>query len=525
MVKSSSSSKNEVFDDSFCSTSCKKNTESLNTKIIKLSEKLSDNQERERRFRLPTHRLESAAKDLDTLIESQRSDKNKKGLGYSDVPPSCSKSNSNDLQNNNSTISEHGESSESIMYKPIIKFVKAADSPGVIKTNKTETARKPPVKYAEMYRNTSKSPKVRENQRNWNNLMNQRLGRKNWLKNNFAHKKVTPRADLFKTASKVMRLERELKARTPPIKIHKVDVRGRSRSVMAWVPKKKMVKSSSSSKNEVFDDSFSSTSCKKDTESLNTKITKLSEKLTDIYSPSKKDMSWIGLPEFADDTITDYSGHSPIIESNSSDLQNNNSTVFKHGESSESIMSKPMIKFVKAADSPGVIKTNKIETARKPPVKYAEMYRNTSKSPKVRGNQRNWNNLMNHRLGRKNWLKNNFAHKKVTPRADLFKKHQLKVMRLERELKARTPPTKICKVDVRGRSRCNIKFRGGLLGIKCSKSFPLPVIKIPLLEYFATVSAIKCSKAFPLLVPLLVHFPTIQPSWEQQVVLELVEKR
>nr|GEX30676.1 ribonuclease H-like domain-containing protein [Tanacetum cinerariifolium] len=36
---------------------------------------------------------------------------------------------------------------------------------------------------------------------------------------------------------------------------------------------------------------------------------------------------------------------------------------------------------------------------------------------------------------------------------------------------------------------------GGLLGIKCSKAFPLLVMKIPLLEYFATVSA----KEFPLL--------------------------
>nr|GEW88472.1 retrotransposon Orf1 [Tanacetum cinerariifolium] len=177
-----------------------------------------------------------------------------------------------------------------------------------------------------------------------------------------------------------------------------------------------------------------------------------------VYSPPKKDMSWIGLPEFADDTITDYSRPSPIIESNSSDLQNNNSTVFKHGESSESIMSKPMIKFVKAADSPGVIKTNKTETTRKPHVKYTEMYRNTSKSPKVRGNQRNWNNLMNQRLGSnfvmknkacfksghfdhlayncglwvekgKNWLKNNFAHKKVTPRADLFKTASVSAVR------------------------------------------------------------------------------------------------
>nr|GEW29034.1 reverse transcriptase domain-containing protein [Tanacetum cinerariifolium] len=71
-----------------------------------------------------------------------------------------------------------------------------------------------------------------------------------------------------------------------------------------------------------------------------------------VYSPPKKDMSWTGLPEFADDTITDYSRPSPSIESNSSDLQNNNSYVSEHGESSKSIMPKPMIKFVKATDSP-----------------------------------------------------------------------------------------------------------------------------------------------------------------------------
>nr|GEU60050.1 putative ribonuclease H-like domain-containing protein [Tanacetum cinerariifolium] len=35
--------------------------------------------------------------------------------------------------------------------------------------------------------------------------------------------------------------------------------------------------------------------------------------------------------------------------------------------------------------------------------------------------------------------------------------------------------------------RCSIKFRGGLLGIKCSKSFPLLVMKIPLLVHFPTI--------------------------------------
>nr|GEX58689.1 hypothetical protein [Tanacetum cinerariifolium] len=204
-----------------------------------------------------------------------------------------------------------------------------------------------------------------------------------------------------------------------------------------------MAKSSSSSENKVFDNFLCSKSCKKNTDSHNTKITELSEKLSDsktnlyhyklglsqvearlvefktqeikfcekirgiefnlknknikteritneleqtkkekevlfpppaqVYSPPKKDMSWTGLLEFADDTITDYSRPSPSIESNSSDLQNSNSSVSEHEESSKSIMSKPMIKFAKAADRLTDIKTNKVEADRKPSIKYAEI--------------------------------------------------------------------------------------------------------------------------------------------------------
>nr|GEV82320.1 putative ribonuclease H-like domain-containing protein [Tanacetum cinerariifolium] len=185
----------------------------------------------------------------------------------------------------------------------------------------------------------------------------------------------------------------------------------------------------SSSDNEVFDNSLCSNTCKKNTDSLNTKITELSEKLSDtktnlyhyklglsqvearlvefknqeikfcekirglefkvesktnkiesltkelqelkkvkegldskltvlfpphaqVYSPPKKDMSWTGLLEFTDDTITDYSRPSPSIESNSNDLQNNSSSVSENEESTSSILSKPEIKFVKATDSP-----------------------------------------------------------------------------------------------------------------------------------------------------------------------------
>nr|GEV51427.1 hypothetical protein [Tanacetum cinerariifolium] len=144
-----------------------------------------------------------------------------------------------------------------------------------------------------------------------------------------------------------------------------------------------MAKSSSSSENEVYDDSFCSKSCRKNTEYLNTKITKLNKELSDCKTNLYHYK--LGLTEFADDTVTNYSKPMPRIDSsksNTSDLQNSNSSVSEHRESSDSIMSKPMIKFVKAADSPRVIKTNKTETARKPPVKYTEMYRNTSKSPK-----------------------------------------------------------------------------------------------------------------------------------------------
>nr|GEU63994.1 hypothetical protein [Tanacetum cinerariifolium] len=128
-----------------------------------------------------------------------------------------------------------------------------------------------------------------------------------------------------------------------------------------------------------------------------------------LYSPPKKDLSWTG-----------------------------------------SIMSEPMIKFVKVADYPRVIKANNTKNARKSTVKYAEMYRNTSKSPKVWGNQRNWNNLKSQQLGKdflmqnkacfkcgyfnhlasdcdvwvekgKTWPKNNFAHKRMTPKVGLLK--------------------------------------------------------------------------------------------------------
>nr|GEY56358.1 hypothetical protein [Tanacetum cinerariifolium] len=87
-----------------------------------------------------------------------------------------------------------------------------------------------------------------------------------------------------------------------------------------------------------------------------------------VYSPPKKDMSWTGLPEFKDDTITNYSRPSPAIESTSDDAQNRNPSVTETEASPSTISPKPFIKFVKENDSPTKSKVDKAETARKPPV-------------------------------------------------------------------------------------------------------------------------------------------------------------
>nr|GEV62071.1 hypothetical protein [Tanacetum cinerariifolium] len=113
----------------------------------------------------------------------------------------------------------------------------------------------------------------------------------------------------------------------------------------------------SSSGNEVFDNSLCSKACKKNTDSLNFKITDLSDKLSDY------------------DTITDYSRPSPTIESNSDDLQNRNPSVTETEASSSTILSKPAINFVKSAYRPTETKTDKVKTAKKPAVKYAELYK------------------------------------------------------------------------------------------------------------------------------------------------------
>nr|GFC21684.1 ubiquitin hydrolase [Tanacetum cinerariifolium] len=116
-----------------------------------------------------------------------------------------------------------------------------------------------------------------------------------------------------------------------------------------------------------------------------------------LYLSPKKDLSWIGLPECADDTVTDYSRPSPTVESSSKEDQNRNPSASENVASP--ITPKQFVKFVKASDSQSKSKTDEKETPEKPTVKNVKQYRKPNKKPNVRGNQRNWNNLKSHQLG------------------------------------------------------------------------------------------------------------------------------
>nr|GFB29930.1 hypothetical protein [Tanacetum cinerariifolium] len=151
-------------------------------------------------------------------------------------------------------------------------------------------------------------------------------------------------------------------------------------------PTKFALMANTSAESKVFDNSLCFKDCKKNTDSL-TNILLESQRLdknkeglgysvvppppAQIYSSPKKDMSWTGLLEFKDDTVTDYSRHAPTVESSSDDAQNRNPSVTEEA-SPITISPKFFIKFVKANDSPTTSKTDKAETAKKPPVKYAE---------------------------------------------------------------------------------------------------------------------------------------------------------
>nr|GEX19927.1 hypothetical protein [Tanacetum cinerariifolium] len=193
-------------------------------------------------------------------------------------------------------------------------------------------------------------------------------------------------------------------------------------------PKEFALMANTSTESKVFDNSLCLKDCKKNNDSLNSKITDLTDKLFDannfIYHyklalaqvesrlveykerevkyiekirtlkfycesnrecietlskkletlklekdgvdrklPSpKKDLSWTGLPECVDDTVTDYSRPSPTVESTSEDNQNINSSASE--DAASPITPKPFVKFVKPKDCQSEKKRVKRETYR-----------------------------------------------------------------------------------------------------------------------------------------------------------------
>nr|GFB61387.1 hypothetical protein [Tanacetum cinerariifolium] len=103
----------------------------------------------------------------------------------------------------------------------------------------------------------------------------------------------------------------------------------------------------------------------------------------DLYLSPKKDLSWTGLLEFVDDTVTDYSRPSPTVVSTSAEGQNKDSSTFE--DVAPPNPPKPFVKFVKPKDIEPESKSK--EQPKKSQVKYAEQYRHSNKRPK--GNQRN----------------------------------------------------------------------------------------------------------------------------------------
>nr|GFB01993.1 ubiquitin hydrolase [Tanacetum cinerariifolium] len=117
--------------------------------------------------------------------------------------------------------------------------------------------------------------------------------------------------------------------------------------------------------------------------------------------------------EFVDDTVTDYTRPTPSIDVSKSVTKeqeerwkSNHPSFFDQEGSSGNDVPKPMIKFVKEPRCPNATKVNNTENARKPTVKYVEMYKNTSQSPRVRGNQMNWNNQKSQQLGKDFMMQN-----------------------------------------------------------------------------------------------------------------------
>nr|GEX55453.1 putative reverse transcriptase domain-containing protein [Tanacetum cinerariifolium] len=93
----------------------------------------------------------------------------------------------------------------------------------------------------------------------------------------------------------------------------------------------------------------------------------LKKKLETLKQEKERDLSWAGLPECKDDTVTDYSRPEPTVKSSPDNDKKRNRFVSKTVASP--IIPKPFVKFVKASDSQSKSKTDETETPKKSLVK------------------------------------------------------------------------------------------------------------------------------------------------------------
>nr|GEY06997.1 hypothetical protein [Tanacetum cinerariifolium] len=384
------SAESEVFNNSLCSKACKKNSDSLNSKITELTDKLYDAKNMiyhyklglaQVKARLAEHGsqelkycekirvlefntesrenfIESLTKDLELLKKEKRLDKNKEGLGYSDVPP---------------------PPFPAQVYSPPKKDMSWTGLPEFKDDTVTDYSRPSPSIESTSYDAQNRNPSV--------------------TKTEASPSTVSPKPfiKLSQVEARLAEHRNQEVKYCEKIRILKFKVESRSNCIESLIKDLELVKKEKGkletkltgfhTASKDLDSLLESQRLDKNKEGLG--YSAIPPPLAEVYSLPKKDMSWTGLPEFEDDTITDYSSPSLAIESTSDDVQNRNTFVTKTETSPSTISPKPFIKFVKAFDSLTKSKTDKVKTAKKPDVKYVEQYRKSTKKPNVRGNQRN----------------------------------------------------------------------------------------------------------------------------------------
>nr|GEY30354.1 reverse transcriptase domain-containing protein [Tanacetum cinerariifolium] len=208
------SAKSEVFDNSLCSKACKKNFDSLNSKITELTDKLCDAKNMIYHYKLALAQVESRLAEHKSQ-ELKYCEKRRVLEFNTESRENCFESLTKDLellkkekesfpddaQNKNPSVTETKASPSTISPKPFIKFVKANDSPTKSKTDKVETAKKPPVKYAKQYRKPTKKPNVRKSKELEQSeilSISKRVKNGTSRSQNNTHKSFTPRPAVHK---------------------------------------------------------------------------------------------------------------------------------------------------------------------------------------------------------------------------------------------------------------------------------------------------------------------------------------